>query len=185
MSEQDYDPGLRYKSSSGAFWKKSVPFILKSSKEKGGDRLNSQKGLGLALLVLGILVFLGFIGVHLGELVLLALSALFFYLGFRGWRKGHKVLGFMSLVVGVLMFLSALPFLAVTVLAVGLMFWGYRLIKKGDAQPSGGPGWDPAPEAPQGWEGLPKTSTFDEQWSRFMRNKSFSMEGDAHAKKDW
>lgn len=93
---------------------------------------------GIVLILLGASVFFGMFGVHLGGIIAFVIAAALIWFGAKKLKAGHTVLGVIALVVGLMMFTGAIPFLISMLVALACIYFGWKLLKKHDHP-------DPAP----------------------------------------
>lgn len=106
--------------------------------------------LGLVLLFLGGLVLLDQIGIDIGDVIEWLIPAVLIIYGARKMmgRSGSRFWGVLIFLFGFLMLIGKLHLLFTSLLAIGVIYLGYRLIRSKD---------DVAKEAPPEWE---------RQWAR-------------------
>lgn len=133
-------------------------------------RKSGQSVPGLVLLILGILIFLGLFGVNVGSLIVFALSVAFMIGGYRLTKRTDssfkKFVGIVGIIIGVCMFLSALPFLIGIAISLGLVYYGWQLMKKEkqwEPEPSGGPSTD--------FDWVELDNNFEADWKQFLKKK--------------
>lgn len=125
--------------------------------------------LGLVLLLIGGLVLLDQIGIDSGDVIGLLIPAVIMIYGARKimGSSGSRFWGILIFMFGFLMLIGKLHLLFTSLLAVGVIYLGYRLIRSKD---------DVSKEAPPEWERqwarrVLKEETLDQWESRVNKTK--------------
>lgn len=94
-------------------------------------RLTKNRGLALILIVFGVFILLNGIGFGLGKLmgVMIPLALLLF--GYIGIKNGKTFIGWSLAIVGIIMLISKLSGLIGLLLAIGFIWIGISMLRKG------------------------------------------------------
>ncbi|MFC7395416.1 LiaF transmembrane domain-containing protein [Scopulibacillus cellulosilyticus] len=130
--------------------------------------LNFKSLVGIILLLIGAVAFLGMLGIHIGGLIPFALSVILIYYGGKKLKTsstgGQKAIGVTALIIGILMFVGLLPLLVTLAISAVLIYFGWKLIK--DTK-------EPAPtlsgETVNNYKNVKFESSFDTEWKDFLK----------------
>ncbi|TCP18633.1 lia operon protein LiaI [Scopulibacillus darangshiensis] len=126
--------------------------------------------IGLVLIVLGGLTFLGMFGIHIGGLIGFAIALILIYFGVKKIKAGHKIFGAILLFIGGMMFLGSLPMLITVAVSVLLIYFGWKLMKKNEdhLEP------EPAFSSHEGhtYKDVKGESSFDSEWKKFLKRQN-------------
>ncbi|NOU93883.1 hypothetical protein GC093_11690 [Paenibacillus sp. LMG 31456] len=93
-------------------------------------KMNRHIGLALLLILLGALILLNKFGVHTGHLMGYLFPVAMIGLGWLGLKNGKSFIGFILIAIGGLTLMVKLSGLIAIVLAIGLIIYGFSLLKK-------------------------------------------------------
>ncbi|WP_096201466.1 LiaF transmembrane domain-containing protein [Bacillus sp. FJAT-45350] len=123
---------------------------------------------GLLLLFVGGSLLLSTLGIHLGGLIGLALSALLIIYGYSKIQNGQKFFGGVVLALGTLILIGKSHLFIGILVSGAIIYFGYRLIKcssyvqKADSNEG---------EVIIDGKGAKIESSFDDEWERIMEKK--------------
>lgn len=92
--------------------------------------INKTSGLAVLLIVIGALLLLDKIGFGLGDLLEFLFPVLLIGLGGLGILNGKKWIGWTLLIIGCIMLLGHLSGLIGFIIAIVLIVYGFRLLKR-------------------------------------------------------
>ncbi|HZG80947.1 MAG TPA: hypothetical protein VEZ13_09305 [Brevibacillus sp.] len=100
--------------------------------------------LGLVLLLVGGMVLLDLIGIDSGDLIGVLISGVLMFYGARKilGPSGSRFWGILIFLFGFLMLIGKLNLLFTSLLAIGIIYLGYRLIRRDDATKEAPPEWE-------------------------------------------
>lgn len=100
--------------------------------------------LGLVLFMIGGLVLLDQIGIDSGEIIGLLIAAVIMVYGLRKMLRpsGSRFWGILVFLFGFLMMIGKLDLLFTSLLAIGVIYIGYRLIRSRDCSEEAPPEWE-------------------------------------------
>ncbi|MDF2959987.1 MAG: hypothetical protein K0S39_1722 [Paenibacillus sp.] len=93
-------------------------------------KMNRHSGLALLLILLGALILLNKFGVHTGHVVGYLFPVAMMGLGWLGLKNGKTFIGFALLAIGGLILMVKLSGLIAIAVAIGLIIYGFSLLKK-------------------------------------------------------
>ncbi|MCR8633242.1 MULTISPECIES: LiaF transmembrane domain-containing protein [Paenibacillus] len=93
-------------------------------------KMNRHIGLALLLILLGALILLNKFGVHTGHLMGYLFPVAMIGLGWLGLKNGKSFIGFILIAIGGLTLMAKLSGLIAIALAIGLIIYGFSLLKK-------------------------------------------------------
>jgi lia operon protein LiaI len=93
-------------------------------------RLNRHSGLALLLIMFGALILLNKFGIHTGHLMSYLFPVAMIGLGWLGLKNGKTFIGFVLMAIGGLILLAKLSGLIAVAIAIGLIIYGFSLLKK-------------------------------------------------------
>ena len=93
-------------------------------------KLNGKSGLAILLIGCGALILLAKIGFGMGHLMSYLFPFALLGLGYYGIRRGSRFFGWAIFVVGLLALMGKFSWLIGIIFAVGLIFFGIKLLKK-------------------------------------------------------
>jgi lia operon protein LiaI len=125
--------------------------------------------LGLVLLMVGGLILLDLIGIDMGDIIGVLIAAVIMVYGARKIMRssGSRFWGVLLFLFGFLMLIGKLDLFFTSLLAIGVIYLGYRLIRSKDH----------SEEVPSEWERqwakrvLRETDSLDQWEERLSRNK--------------
>ena len=93
-------------------------------------RLTGNTGFALLLIGCGLLIVLSFFGFGLDSLMGLIVPAAIAFLGYIGIKNGRHIIGWILLIAGIVGLLSKLSGLIGFLAALGLIVYGFSLLKR-------------------------------------------------------
>lgn len=124
---------------------------------------------GLVLFVVGGTILLGVLGIHLGGLISLAIAGLIMIYGIKkivtASSRGQKWFGAALLIFGILMLVGAVHLIFKVLIALVVVYFGYKLLK-GDHE-------RPAAEGGHHLKHADMDDDFDKEFERMMKDNHY------------
>ncbi|CAM3120822.1 hypothetical protein PASE110613_17555 [Paenibacillus sediminis] len=92
-------------------------------------RASRSGGFAALMIVLGVLILLGKFTPLFSGLIGIAMALIMIALGYYGIRNGKALIGWIVLIIGVLSLMSKLVWVIVPLLAIGLIIYGFSVLK--------------------------------------------------------
>lgn len=122
--------------------------------------------LGILLVGFGVCAFFGAFGIHLGGLIGLVIGIALAYYGVKRLKDGHKGVGVISLIIGLMILTGSLPFLIGLALAAACIYFGWKMIKRNDHP-------EPAPafggDDTYTYKDVKVEDSFETEWKDFLK----------------
>ncbi|SEU20800.1 hypothetical protein [Paenibacillus sp. NFR01] len=93
------------------------------------QRNSRNNPLAIVLIVIGAIMLLGILPKLIGGIFAILFPLLFVALGYYGIKRGHKFIGWIVLIIGLISVIGKLAWLIGPLLGIALVVWGISVLK--------------------------------------------------------